>query len=293
MHPDLPLAVHPHVPLIALDTLWFQVAGTICNIECTHCFISCSPKNHAHEMLSLAEVQQRLDEARELGVREYYFTGGEPFMNRDMLPILEATLRQGPATVLTNGMLLRAQVCRRLRELFDASEYSLDLRVSLDGFDRESHDAIRGKGVWDRVMIGLKNLADVGLNPVITVTTAAEGVASAEGRTRFLGLIREMGFSRPRLKVLSLFRIGAEEKRTRAYEDWERLTNESLTHEESSVLQCSSCRMVTSKGVYVCPILIEEPEARMGETLGETLREFPLRYGACHTCWVDGVTCTT
>jgi molybdenum cofactor biosynthesis enzyme MoaA len=285
--------MHPHVPLVALDTLWFQVAGTICNIACTHCFISCSPKNHAHEMLSLAEVEERLAEARELGVREYYFTGGEPFMNRDMLPILEATLKQGPATVLTNGMLLRAEVCRRLRELFDESEYSLDIRVSLDGFDAESHDAIRGQGVWERVMIGLRNLADAGINPVITVTTAADGVGSAEGRTRFLEIIRGFGFPHPRLKVLSLFRIGAEETRTRAYEDWERLTAESLTDEEAGVLQCSSCRMVTSKGVFVCPILIEEPEARMGDTLAETLRSFPLKYGACHTCWVDGVTCTT
>lgn len=288
---------HPDVHLRALDTLWFQVAGTLCNIECTHCFISSSPRNHSHEMLTLADVERRLAEARELGVREYYFTGGEPFMNRDMLPILEATLKQGPATVLTNGMLLRADVCRRLRELFDASEYSLDIRVSLDGFDRESHDAIRGKGVWDRVLFGLRNLAAAGINPVITVTTAAEGVESAEGRTRFLELIRDFGgdfgFARPRLKVLPLFRIGAEETRTRAYEEWERLTRDALTDEEASVLQCSSCRMVTSKGVYVCPILIEEPEARMGDTLGETIRPFPLRYGACHTCWVDGVTCTT
>jgi AdoMet-dependent heme synthase len=285
--------MHPTIPLIALDTLWFQVAGTICNIACTHCFISCSPKNHSHEMMSLAEVQQRLAEARELGVREYYFTGGEPFMNRDMLGILEATLKQGPASVLTNGMLLRAEVCRRLRQLFDESEYSLDIRVSLDGFDAESHDAIRGEGVWDRVMIGLRNLAEAGINPVITVTTAAEGVASAEGRTRFLELIRGFGFARPRLKVLSLFRIGAEETRTRAYEEWERIESETLSDEEVSGLQCSSCRMVTSKGVFVCPILIEEPEARMGETLRETLREFPLKYGACHTCRVDGVTCTT
>jgi molybdenum cofactor biosynthesis enzyme MoaA len=283
----------PTVPMLALDTLWFQVAGTVCNIECTHCFISCSPRNHSHEMMSLADVQVRLDEARALGVREYYFTGGEPFMNRDMLPILAATLRQGPASVLTNGMLLRPEVCRRLRELFDASEYSLDLRVSLDGFDRESHDAIRGQGVWDRVMIGLTNLAEVGLNPVITVTTAAEGVASAEGRTRFLELIRTFGFDRPRLKVLSLFRIGAEEQRTRAYEEWERLTDLALTEDDARTLQCSTCRMATSKGVYVCPILIEEEEARMGGTLAETLRPFPLKYGACHTCWVDGVTCTT
>jgi len=284
----------PEVPMLALDTLWFQVAGTICNITCTHCFISCSPANHSHAMMSLAEVQRWLDEARALGVREYYFTGGEPFLNRDMLPILEATLKQGPATVLTNGMLLRREVCAKLRSLIDASDYSLDLRVSLDGFDAASHDAIRGKGVWDRVMIGLRNLAEVAINPVITVTTAAEGVESAEGRARFLELIRNFGFDKPRLKVLSLFRIGAEESRTRAYESWERLSTEMMSDADASVLQCSTSRMVTSKGVYVCPILIETDEARMGTaSIAETLRPFALKYGACHTCWVDGVTCRT
>ena len=283
----------PHVPLIALDTLWFQVAGTLCNIECTHCFISASPVNRSHGMMSLADIEPRLAEARELGVREYYFTGGEPFLNREMLPILEATLRQGPATVLTNGMLLRADVCARLKELFDRSEYSLDIRISLDGFDQESHDAIRGAGVWDRVMTGIANLVAAGLNPVITVTTAAEGVETADGRRRFLELMRTFGIQKPRLKVLSLFRIGAEETRTRAYADWERISTDMLSGGDVATLQCSSGRMVTSRGVFVCPILIEEPAARMGETLGETLRAFPLRYGACHTCWVDGVTCTT
>jgi molybdenum cofactor biosynthesis enzyme MoaA len=279
--------------MLALDTLWIQVAGTLCNIECTHCFISSSPTNRSHEMLTLADVEIRLAEARRLGVRDYYFTGGEPFMNRDMVAILDATLKQGPATVLTNGMLLRPELCRELRELFDRSEYSLDLRVSLDGFDAESHDAIRGKGVWERVMKGLRNLGDVGLNPVITVTEAAEGVGSAEGRTRFLQVIRGFGFARPRLKVLSLFRIGAEETRSHGYEEWERLSMDGFSPAEASTLQCSSSRMVTSRGVYVCPILIQEPAARMGETIAETLRPFALRYGACHTCWVDGVNCRT
>lgn len=276
----------------SLDTLWFQVAGTICNITCTHCFISCSPKNHSHEMLTLADVEARLAEARALGVREYYFTGGEPFLNRDMIPILAATLKQGPATVLTNGMLLRQDVCRQLRELADAAEYSLDLRVSLDGFDAASHDAIRGKGVWDRVMIGLRNLAEAGLNPAITVTAAAEGIESSEGRARFLALIRSFGFDKPRLKVLPLFLIGAEAARTRAYEDWERIDLMDEL-EDASFLQCSTSRMITSKGVYVCPILIESDDARMGSTVAETLRPFPLAHGACHTCWVSGMTCTT
>lgn len=283
----------PHVPLTSLDTLWLQVAGTLCNIACTHCFISCSPSNHAHEMMSLADVEARLAEAHRLGVREYYFTGGEPFLHRELLPMLEAALRQGPVTVLTNGMLLRRETCVALRALIDASEYSLDIRVSLDGFDRETHDAIRGAGVWDRVMTGIANLLEAGIQPVITVTEAAEGVGTPEGRSEFLALMRSFGLTKPRLKVLSLFRIGAEAARTRAYASWERLSNEILSEDDATVLQCSSCRMVTSRGVYVCPILIDEEEARMGATLEETLRPFPLKFGACHTCWVDGVTCRT
>jgi AdoMet-dependent heme synthase len=105
--------------------------------------------------------------------------------------------------------------------------------------------------------------------------------------------MRSIGISRPRLKVLSLFRIGAEERRLRAYESWESLRGRALSSEEAEKLQCSSCRMVTSLGVYVCPILIDEPAARMGDTLGETLRPFELRYAACFTCHEYGVTCRT
>jgi molybdenum cofactor biosynthesis enzyme MoaA len=282
----------PAVPLLHLDTLWFQVAGTLCNIACTHCFISCSPTNRTHELMSLEQVSRYLDEAAGLGVRDYYFTGGEPFMHRDLPAMLERTLRQGPVTVLTNGMLLKPALCEELRRLFDASEYSLDLRVSLDGFDRESHDAIRGAGVWDKVMIGLANLAEAGLTPVITVTEAAEEVASREGRERFIELIRSFGFSRPRLKILPLFRIGAEESRTSGYAPFERLTG-TLSGEDAAVLQCSSSRMITSRGVYVCPILINEEGSRMGDTVRETLQPFPLTHGACYTCWVDGVSCRT
>jgi molybdenum cofactor biosynthesis enzyme MoaA len=284
---------HPHVPMLSLDTIWFQVAGTLCNIACTHCFISCSPANHAHEMMTFDDIVPRLAEAKRHGVREYYFTGGEPFMNRDLLRILDATLQQGPATVLTNGMLLRKETCTALRELIDGSEYSLDLRISLDGFNRETHDAVRGAGVWDRVMSGLASLAEVGINPVITVTEAAEGVGSAEGRAHFLDVIRSFGFTKPRLKVLSLFRIGAEESRSHGYESWERLTAADVAGADMSVLQCSTSRMITSKGVYVCPIIIDEQEARMGDAIEETLHAFPLKFGACHTCWVDGVTCKT
>jgi molybdenum cofactor biosynthesis enzyme MoaA len=288
-HDDL----YPFVPSISLDTLWFQVAGTICNLKCTHCFISCSPANHSHEMLTIGEVRRRLFEAIPLGVREYYFTGGEPFLNPDMLPILEETLRQGPATVLTNGMFLTRDRCRSLKEIFDASEYSLDIRVSVDGYTAGVNDPIRGPGTFEKILRGISNLADAGLNPVVTVTEACNEAGTAAGRARFLEWMRSIPIARPRLKVLSLFRIGAEENRLRAYESWESLRARQLTPEDAEKLQCSSCRMVTSRGVYVCPILIDEPAAKMGEALSETLRPFELRYAACFTCHEYGVTCRT
>jgi hypothetical protein len=51
--------------------------------------------------------------------------------------------------------------------------------------------------------------------------------------------------------------------------------------------------MVTSKGVYVCPILIDHPGARMGDRLDQTLRSFDLTYAACFTCHEQGLSCRT
>src|SRR5438045_8815274 len=111
----LQLVAVPKVPLVHLDDLWFQVAGTLCNLTCSHCFISCSPHNHSFGFLDLATVKRVLEESVAPGVKEYYFTGGEPFLNRDMVAILEATLRYGSATVLTHGTVLTGDWLRRLR----------------------------------------------------------------------------------------------------------------------------------------------------------------------------------
>jgi molybdenum cofactor biosynthesis enzyme MoaA len=283
----------PLVTLGSLDTLWFQVGGTVCNLACTHCFISCSPTNHTHELMSLAEVKRHLDDARRLGVREYYFTGGEPFLNPEMEAILAATLAVGPATVLTNGLLLDPLRCARLRALADTSDYSLDLRVSLDGYDAATNDPIRGEGTFERILAGIQNLVAAGLNPVITVTEACAEAATDAGKARFFTLLRELGIDRPRLKVLPVFHLGAEAERSGAYESWQRLRDGEVAAESWDHLQCSSCRMATSQGVWVCPILVNEADGKMGESLADSLGGFPLAHPACWTCHVYGVVCKT
>ncbi|HEX6202497.1 MAG TPA: radical SAM protein [Thermoanaerobaculia bacterium] len=283
----------PRVELVSLDTLWFQVAGTLCNLACTHCFVSCSPTNHTHEHLSLATVRRHLDEAVALGVKEYYFTGGEPFLNPEMEAILAATLAVGPATVLTNGLLLDPERCRRLAALAAAADYSLDLRVSLDGYDAAAHDAIRGEGAFERALAGLGNLVAAGLLPVVTVTEVHADNGTAAGKERFFALLRGLGLDKPRLKVLPVFHLGAEAERAGAYASWQRLRAGEVEAGGWDHLQCSACRMVTDQGVWVCPILVNEPSARMGETLADALDPFELSHPACWTCHVHGVSCRT
>jgi AdoMet-dependent heme synthase len=281
----------PSVPCLGLDTVWFQVAGTLCNLTCRHCFISCGPTHRAHEMMSREVVARYLIEAESLGVNDTYFTGGEPFLNRELLGILEDALRIGPATVLTNGTLITPVRARSLASAHESSRYSLEVRVSLDGPTPERNDPIRGAGSFEAALTGVERLAAAGLNPILTVARVWTDEEDPEIRERFHELLRARGLERPRVKVLPLFLIGREPGRTRGYAEGEALTREHMEGHDPWALQCSTSRMVTSRGVMVCPILIDAPDARMGTTLAETLRPHPLAHGACHTCWTTGATC--
>ena len=283
----------PELQLEALDTLWLQVTGTLCNIACLHCFISCGPKNHQHEMLTVEQVRATLDAARKEGTREYYFTGGEPFLHPQIRELITMTLQQGPLNILTNGILIDDETAAWLGETFRRSAYSLDLRVSLDGSTAEDNDKVRGKGTYQKIIAGIERLAQNGINPVITVTEVRPEMGRPQERAAFMQFLRGIGLSKPRLKFLAPFLIGREVRRTRGYADDELLHEGDLFPGEEQKLQCSSCRMVTDDGVYPCPLLINIPSAKMGETLHDGLKPIKLAWQPCYTCHVFGVTCRT
>jgi molybdenum cofactor biosynthesis enzyme MoaA len=278
----------PLVPLVHLDELWFQVSGTLCNLTCHHCFISCSPQNHSFGYLDLATIERVLKESVGLGVREYYFTGGEPFLHRDMTTILEMTLRYGPATVLTNGTVVKNEWLVRLARAEATSPYSLEFRVSIDGPDAATNDPIRGDGTFERVLSGVRQLLQHGFLPIITVANMGE---KSDLFHRFVALLKANGYERPRIKILPALRLGAEVERQRGYHNEERVTPEMMTGFDESQLICNHSRIVTDRGVHVCPILIEAPDSRLGATLTESLGAYPLRHHACYTCYQYGALC--
>ena len=282
----------PAIPLSHLDHLWFQVSGTLCNLTCHHCFISCSPKNRSFGYLSLADVKRRLDESVPLGVKEYYFTGGEPFLNPEMVPILRETLHYGPATVLTNGTVFKNEWLEALRDAESSSLYSLEFRVSIDGVSPETNDPIRGAGTFDRAMRGVMQLVEHDFMPIITAARTWSNEEEMQVVGSFERMLKEAGYSRPRLKILPTLRLGAEEQRTCGYRETERVTADMVESYDTSLLVCEHSRIVTDRGVHVCPILIEAADSLLGESLAAAVTPFRLKHGACLTCYQYGAICS-
>lgn len=276
-----------------LDTLWLQVTGTLCNLACRHCFISCGPRADRIPMMTVEQVQRALDEGRALGMRQAYFTGGEPFLHPDILELVERALAIAPLTVVTNGTLLDDGTVAWLRNAFERARYSLDLRISLDGMSPEQNDPVRGRGTFDRIAAAIRRLAAAGLSPVVTVVEHEEGLAGSGARARFLDFVRGLGVRQPRVKFLPLLRIGREERRTHGYDEPSRPFAGPLLPEVESTLLCASGRCVSAQGAFACPILVDRPDARLGGRVADAARPLRLAWSACQTCVLDGLRCNT
>lgn len=294
MKVDLPLAAPetaaaPLAPFVHLSALWLQLTGTWCNLECTHCLNASGPKEPWLAPLDTATARRAIADAERLGVKEIYFTGGEPFLHRDIVPLLERSLAVAPTTVLTNGTVINETTADVLAAVARAAPYSLELRVSLDDVDPDLNDRVRGRGAWARAVRAVRLLNDRGLVPIVTATEIlADAPSDGIGTyARFRDFLLAQGVEKPRLKILPVFAVGRLEA-----PDGERLTEEALEGFDRRQLQCAETRVVASSGVYACPILAGLSGARLSDgDLEASFRAAPLYHPACVTCHRTGMTC--
>ena len=161
------------VALTNLHTLWFNT-GSLCNITCKNCYMDSSPTNDRLVYLTLADVEGYLDEIETegLGVEEIAFTGGEPFMNRELPDMIESALDRGHRVlVLTNAMKPLLNKRDRLAALLKCHPDTLTLRVSIDHFTPAKHEDVRGEGTWTPMIEGLKWLVDNGFKITVAGRT--------------------------------------------------------------------------------------------------------------------------
>ncbi len=174
-HPDITAKGETRalVALTHLHTLWFNT-GSLCNITCKGCYMESSPKNDSLAYLSAAEVRTYLQEIADhkMDVREIGFTGGEPFMNPDIIEILIDCLEAGfEVLVLTNAMKPMDHKKEDLLALKERFGDKLGLRVSVDHYVKEDHEFLRGQDSWDPMIEGLAWLSQNGFRLAVAGRT--------------------------------------------------------------------------------------------------------------------------
>jgi len=279
----------PLVPFVRLSALWIQITGTWCNLVCTHCINASGPREPWLKPLDGETARRAIADADALGVKEIYFTGGEPFLHPEILALLEEALAVAPTTVLTNGTAITESIADDLGALARRAAYSFDVRVSLDDVDREANDRIRGEGAWARAVAAIRRLHARGVLPIVTATEmpSADGLAPVASYQRFRDFLVGLGIDKPRVKIMPVFALGRL-----AADGGARLTEESLEGFDRTTLQCADARVVADGGVYACPILAGLPGARLASgRIAESFRPVRLYHTACVTCHQTGMTC--
>lgn len=286
------------VALSRLRTLWINT-GSLCNLTCANCYIESSPVNDRLVYLTADELRTYLDEIdrERLPVEEIGFTGGEPFMNRELSSMLGETLARGfRVLVLTNAMKPLHHCRAALLDLRRRHGKALVLRVSLDHYTADKHERLRGPRTWAPALDGLRWLAGHGFNINVAGRTvwleseaelrrgyaalfAAEGIDLDAGDPAALVLFPEMNLAGdvPEITVHCWQILGVS----------------------PDTMMCATSRMVIKrKGadapvVVPCTLLPYDPQFEFGHRLVEAQRPVSLNHPFCaQFCVLGGASCS-
>lgn len=282
-----------------MSTLWFNT-GTLCNLTCRNCYIESSPTNDKLVFISAAEVAAYLDEIDALGWGrlEIGFTGGEPFINPDLIDMLEMALDRGHSTlVLTNAMRPMMKCASGLLRLLALHGDRLVVRVSIDHYAPAIHEIERGPDSWPPAIQGLSWLARHGF----TIRIAGRSLTGEsverlrQGYTRLFAAY-DIPLDADNPEHLVIFPEMDEEADAPEISTacW------STLGVDPASIMCASSRMVAKrKGdpwptVMPCTLLPYEPAFGSGRTLADSTKSIPLNHPHCSRfCVLGGGSCSS
>jgi sulfatase maturation enzyme AslB (radical SAM superfamily) len=281
--------IDPHT----LRELWFHT-GTACNLACPFCLEGSKPGDGRLDRIKLADAKPFIDEALTLGVEQFSFTGGEPFIVKDFVNILRYASTHRPCMVLTNGT---EPVLKRLHQIetLRAQPHPVSFRVSIDYPDRQRHDAGRGEGSWALAWRGIEALHGMGFKVSLArqVDAGEDGQAVEEAfRTLFAehGLPREttiVGFP-------DFLTPGEHPKVPYVTENCMTTYQTEASRRE---FMCAFSKMIVKLDgrmrVYACTLVDDDPSYDLGGSLAESMgKRVMLHHHRCYSCFAYGSSCS-
>ncbi|GEM_PF-176545 len=133
-----------------------------CNFSCTHCIVDADARGGGQAELDTREAVQVLHQLADLGVHSVFFSGGEPFLRRDLPELMRCGHQIAPFTfsAVSNGSILTTEMLRQVKDLGLKT-----LQISLDGATSEQSSQLR-KGpprAFDKALTAIRLCHEVGL----------------------------------------------------------------------------------------------------------------------------------
>jgi len=263
--------------MLNFTELWIHT-GTACNLECPFCLEGSRPGDARLERIKLNEIKPYLDQAVELGVQRFGFTGGEPLIVKDIVKILEYALNLRPCLVLSNGT---APLLKRLHQLqlLKQQRHPLAFRISIDFPDQQRHDSARGWGNFQRAIEGLQLLHAQGFAISVARQMEADEDAALVARN-YRQLLRSSRLPED-TRIVALPEFGRPGLASHNVD--------VATEQASSKLMCASSRMLLKRDgqlrVYACSFTDDDTQFDFGSDLQQAVATTTnLQHHRCLQC---------
>lgn len=152
-----------------------------CNYKCKHC-CALAEKISTENELKYEDFARNLDEMKEYGIEEIYFSGGEPFSRKDILQILRKARENNiNCNISTNGSLITENIAKELKNLNINK-----VHISLDHYIPEKFNYFRGGNYFDSTIRGIKLLKANDIYVRIGVVIWKENVDEIEEMIKYL-----------------------------------------------------------------------------------------------------------
>ncbi|MEM1066641.1 MAG: radical SAM protein, partial [Pseudomonadota bacterium] len=238
-------------------------------------------------------------EDRGWGVREIGFTGGEPFMNPEMIGMARAALERGyEVLILTNAMrpMMRPSVQVGLKRLNEAFGAKLTLRISVDHWNAAHHDEERGTGSFEKTLTGMRWLRDTGIRMAVAGRTMW-GEDEATAREGYADLYAREGFKIDAHNTGQTVLFPEMDESAQVPE----ITTAcwGILGKTPDHVMCASSRMVVKRrgaarpAVVACTLLPYDPQFELGDTLAQAENDVALNHPHCAKfCVLGGASCS-
>ncbi len=261
----------PVVELVELNNLFIELTAKNCNQRCKHCYIDFPISKNIKDFISIDKIKSALSDTINSRIQIIYLTGAEPMTHPEFNAILRLCLKRASVCICTNSTFINEKKARFLKKVEEESSNEIIFKLSIDHYNEVKNDDIRTRGAYRQTVNAIKSLIKYNFNPILNIVNyynEDEEVLIDE----FSKLCKKIGFETTDFN----FQINK-------YHNKYKPASENFELNDGD-FDCKTGRILTDRGVYVCPFLANDHRGRMGNDFKDFSQKMHMETNFCSAC---------